>query len=160
MKKIDLGQILTLLANVGVIAGIALLVIELSQTNSAIRGATYQAHANAVEEWDKFLAQSEVLTDTIIRYQDSDFSTLSREDQFRLFELALASYVRIQNLHRQYELGLVDDVFYDHMFQAELEINVPRWKDVGLFDTQLYRTRTYPAFHAEVEKYLDSPLVK
>jgi hypothetical protein len=160
MKKIDLGQSLSLLANFGVIVGIALLVIELSQTNAAIRGATYQAHAEAVEEWDKFLAQSEILTETIIRYQDSDFSALSSADQFRLFQLSLASFNRIQNLYRQYELGLVDQIFYDHMLQAELEINVPRWEDAGLLETQLYQTRTYPEFHAEVEKYLDSPLVK
>ena len=37
MKKIDLGQTITILANVGVIAGILLLAFELSQNNKLLR---------------------------------------------------------------------------------------------------------------------------
>ena len=40
MKKIDLGQTITILANVGVIAGIVFLAVELQQNNEMIRGQT------------------------------------------------------------------------------------------------------------------------
>ena len=40
MKKIDLGQTLTILANVGVIAGIAFLAVELRQNNEMMRAQT------------------------------------------------------------------------------------------------------------------------
>jgi hypothetical protein len=36
MKKIDLGQTITILANVGVIAGIVFLAIELQQNNALL----------------------------------------------------------------------------------------------------------------------------
>ena len=42
MKKIDLGQTLNTLANVGVIAGIVFLGVELRQNTATIQGVTYQ----------------------------------------------------------------------------------------------------------------------
>ena len=43
MKKIDLGQSLTILANIGVIAGIGILAIEISQNTRAQEVGAYQA---------------------------------------------------------------------------------------------------------------------
>jgi hypothetical protein len=160
MKKIDLGQSLTILANIGVIVGIVLLFIELRQTNNAIRGATYQAHSESVEEWDKFIAQSEILVETIARYREASYSELSASDQIRLYSLSLASFNRLQNLFRQYELGLLDDTYYDNIYRAEMEINVPRWVDTGLLESQFYRSGAPATFKAEVDKYLNGPLVK
>ena len=37
MKKIDLGQILTILANIGVVAGIVILTIEIRDSNRQAR---------------------------------------------------------------------------------------------------------------------------
>ena len=37
MKKIDLGQSITMLANIGVIAGIVFLAVELQQNNELLR---------------------------------------------------------------------------------------------------------------------------
>lgn len=160
MKKIALSQTLAVLANMGVIAGIILLVFELRQTNDAIRGATYQAHSDSVENWDKFLADSEFLPDTILRYRESEFEGLSREDQFRLYELALASFNRLDGLFYQYERGLLDEDYYRGMFSAELEINVPRWRDSGLLESQFYKSAVRPTFREEIEKFLDSALVR
>lgn len=43
MKKIDLGQTIQILANVGVIAGIVFLAIELQQNNELQRSSSRQA---------------------------------------------------------------------------------------------------------------------
>ncbi len=43
MKKIDLGQTVSIIANLGVIAGIVFLAIELSQNTDAMRSQTVQA---------------------------------------------------------------------------------------------------------------------
>ena len=40
MKKLDLGQTISILANVGVLAGIVILIIEIDQNNDAL---TFQA---------------------------------------------------------------------------------------------------------------------
>ena len=43
MKKIDPGQTIQILANVGVIAGIAFLAVELRQNNELLRSSSRQA---------------------------------------------------------------------------------------------------------------------
>ena len=50
MKKIDLGQTITILANVGVIAGIVFLGIEVRQNSTQIEQATIAVAAQAVFE--------------------------------------------------------------------------------------------------------------
>jgi len=50
MKKIDLGQTITILANVGVIAGIVFLGIEVQQNSTQIERATIAVAAQAVFE--------------------------------------------------------------------------------------------------------------
>jgi len=40
MKKIDLGQLITVLANLGVIAGIMFVALEVRQARDAVLGAT------------------------------------------------------------------------------------------------------------------------
>ena len=56
MKKIDLGQTINILANVGVIAGIVFLAFELQQNNEllgaqiqAYRFETYRGFANGIQ---------------------------------------------------------------------------------------------------------------
>jgi hypothetical protein len=46
------------------------------------------------------------------------------------------------------------------MFRAEMEINVPRWVDAGLLESQFYQSGARPSFRSEVEKYLEAPLVR
>ena len=53
MKKIDLGQAFSILANIGVIAGIVFLAIELRQNNRLLDlqvRATYSSRANPIAE--------------------------------------------------------------------------------------------------------------
>jgi len=64
MKKIDLGQIVTVLANVGVIVGIAFLALEINQNNRLLRA---QAAASMVE------ARNEIRTLIIGSAEVADF---------------------------------------------------------------------------------------
>jgi hypothetical protein len=50
MRKIDLGQLLTIVANLGVIAGIGFLAYEMRQNTIAISGATVQAIASQSQQ--------------------------------------------------------------------------------------------------------------
>ena len=50
MKKLDLGQIITILANIGVIAGIVLLAVELDQNNRLIEAAAGAAGNQRIED--------------------------------------------------------------------------------------------------------------
>ena len=160
MDNNRLNRWLTLLANIGVLVGLVLLILELRQTNDAILGATYQARTETVENWDKWLAETESVRTAILNYRGSDFQSLSREDQFILFELSIASFNRLDGLFYQYELGLLDEQYYSYMFKAEMAANVPRWKDAGLLETEYYQTGARPSFQNEVNKYVNRDLWK
>jgi hypothetical protein len=60
MKKIDLGQTINTLANVGVIAGIALLAYELNQNNEYLSAqAKFNLHHNKWSIYDEALESAE-----------------------------------------------------------------------------------------------------
>lgn len=63
MKKIDFGQMITILANIGVIAGIAFLAIELRQNNALLRSdAEYRVTQNRMLFVTELLGDIDLLT--------------------------------------------------------------------------------------------------
>jgi len=111
MKKADVGQTLAILANVGVIAGIALLALEISQNTAAIRSQSSIAINDSLAHLNEALYDNPELTDIWIRGRESlmDLDSIEAERfaAFLLERLNLAVYVR--------ELGRVDsaDVHID-----------------------------------------------
>ena len=68
MKKIDLGQAISLLANVGVIIGLAFLAFELRQNNEFMAAeARFNRLSVSMESWS-LLAESDALAE--LRYKD------------------------------------------------------------------------------------------
>ena len=61
MKKIELAQVISILANIGVIAGIVFLGIELQQTQRGMQAQAYQARAFDVIAWQFEVAKDEDL---------------------------------------------------------------------------------------------------
>jgi hypothetical protein len=56
MKKIDLGQVIQMLANIGVIAGIVFLAMELRQNNQLLIEQAQQGMVQNQREWTFFSA--------------------------------------------------------------------------------------------------------
>jgi hypothetical protein len=82
MKKIDLGQTITILANVGVITGIVFLAVELNQNNALLES---EARATRVQirsdAWNR-LAQSPEIVALLVK--DRGGEALSEEEELRL----------------------------------------------------------------------------
>ncbi len=82
MKKIDLGQMMGILANVGVIAGIVFLAFELRQNNDLLAS---QARSNLTTATESYLqnvvANAGGIADIIIKVQTEELSSVER---FRL----------------------------------------------------------------------------
>jgi hypothetical protein len=164
MKKIDLGQTITILANVGVIAGIAFLAYEIRLTRSALVGTTYQQRTTSVENWDFNIANSDNIARAIMNNAEAvangdGFESLSEEDKFRLRSISVATFNRLDNYFYQYELGLISEEMYQHSFAAEMAVQVPRFVEMGTFDNPYVRGALRPSFQQEIEKYLDAELV-
>jgi hypothetical protein len=162
MKKIDLGQTVSTLANIGVIASIIFLAIQVRQTNRSIQGATYQSRASTLTGRMDMLAESQYLAPIIAKLQLEGMDALTFEEKGRLDNSAQGALYRVDGMFYQYELGLLDDQYYRTVFDAEMRLWVPRWRDQGVLEQARRRGYVRPSFDAEIKKYelmlADTPL--
>jgi hypothetical protein len=94
LKKIDLGQAVTILANVGVLAGIVFLGIEIRDTNTQPQIATVQDVTDQLAGWKEFIAADGELSEIYARGM-ADFDQLSPLEHTRfdlMMEAALLRY--------------------------------------------------------------------
>lgn len=67
MKKIDVGQTITILANIGVIAGIVFLAYEMRQNTQVARQEAYSSFTQSITDVNTTIMSSERLADLIAR---------------------------------------------------------------------------------------------
>ena len=73
MKKIDLGQAITILANVGVIAGIVFLAMELQQNNALLAAqASYSQFSIERERRTRLIENIGGIADIVVREMDGE----------------------------------------------------------------------------------------
>ena len=115
MKKLDLGQVITISANVGVIIGIFFLVIEVRQNNLLMMSQTRSQISQSISNVLFSQAQSPYLEDLVPPERMARYSSIGAL-RFNRIELGL---FRIwENIYYQWERGLYED----SEFQSEREI--------------------------------------
>ena len=108
MKKFDLGQTITILANVGVIITLLFVGIEVSQNTRVARGEARQSLADLNQEW------------LVLLSQDGEFNAIWNKVWLTDDELSPAEWSRgvfmmtlhlrrIENVYFQWLENLVDD---------------------------------------------------
>ena len=113
MKSKKLNQWLTLGANLAVLAGLILLIIEISQNNEMMRAQTRSDVSYAIIDNIKLGMDPRV----IAAYQkQTNGQALSAEDESVLDAMANATLRLWENTHYQYRNGLFDD----EEFEADL----------------------------------------
>ena len=111
MKKIDLGQTIAILANIGVFLGILLLVYELNQNRELAAAQIRNEIAQASAEIMRGEAQDAELLDVSMRGIAGEPLTPLELERFQLYWL---SYFQLwQNAHFQYRAGLYDEREYE-----------------------------------------------
>ena len=158
MNKIDLGQVISILANIGVILGIVFLGIQIRQTNRAVAGAAYQARSLAIMERQDWLAESSNLASITLKVEVEGLNSLTELEKSRLDATALGQFYRIDGTYYQCELGLLDREYCGAVFDAEMRLWVPRWRDQGILQLQRQRGFIRPSFDLEIAKYVDGEL--
>jgi len=110
MKRIDLGQTVTILANLGVLIGILLLVYELGQNREMVRAQTRSSVAEmlinllALEVGDPGIAEIQV------KVGSGEPLTPVEMERFQVLQWAYWRYR--ENVHYQYRNGLYDEDEY------------------------------------------------
>lgn len=107
MKKIDLGQIVNTLANVGVIAGIAFLVVEIHQNNQLL---TAQAEYNYLQNRADTSTRAVTNRDfaELLMKRDSG-APLSELDRYQLTRHAMETMLQWQWEYLQMTAGSLDE---------------------------------------------------
>lgn len=107
MKKIDLGRAISILANVGIIAGIVFLALELEQ-NSRILSAQAQFSIASVQiDQIRSIIENSDLADLPVRAVSGE--ELSDSDQIRLWNSARLYFVAWEWEFLQIQAGNLDD---------------------------------------------------
>ena len=91
MKKLDLGQTISIVANIGVIASIIFLGIELRESNTQARISTTQESVAQGSAWREMIASDDVLLDLYVRGL-KDYEHLSEIEQ-QQFDLLMQSFM-------------------------------------------------------------------
>jgi hypothetical protein len=107
MKKIDLGQAVTILANVGVIAGIVFLAVELRQNNHMMRAQTRNDIAQSVVSLLRDISDTELLE--IANKATEGLNQLTRIESNKLLYGYLAQFRTWENIYYQFRMGLFDE---------------------------------------------------
>lgn len=106
MKKIDLGQLLNLLANLGVIVGILLLVLELGQNRDMMRAQIRNELARGLPDFLGLLIENRELADALVRANAGEALTATEDRRTNAWVQLVFRYW--ENVHYQYRQGLYD----------------------------------------------------
>ena len=107
MKKIDLGQTIGIIANVGVLAGLLLLAFELNQNRDLVQAqARHEVSQGVIDQF--FGAASDGEFSELIRKGTSG-DLESDAERFRYGMFLLARFRYWEDVHYQYRMGLFDE---------------------------------------------------
>jgi hypothetical protein len=108
MKKIGFGQVLGVLANLGVLAGILLVVYELNQNREMMRSQTRHDISSEFVGLMISVANNDQLANLIRRGDLGE--ELSPDELYRYERYTRGMFRYWENVHYQYRLGLYDEL--------------------------------------------------
>ena len=128
MKKIDLGQTISILANIGVIAGIVFLGVELQQNNQLLRNQARFVLTDNIHAGNRNRAQDAELMD--VRVKAINGETLSQAEILRLSADSSAVLANWVWEYEQYQLGLIDALPAYHRYIEEYPFFIEHYERV------------------------------
>ena len=116
MDSDRLTRWLTVGANVGVLIGIILLIVELNQNRDMMRAQTRHELAMGIVDLLQIPASNEQLADLMYRVNSGEEVTPRELYQFQMRTNALLRYW--ENVHYQYRVGLYDETEFGKQREA------------------------------------------
>ena len=144
MNDNNINKWLTLGANIGVILGLLLLVVEIRQNTTASRAQTAQAIIDSSRNFLVGIAMDDDFA-RIRQAGQSDIASLSDSDAYRFTAYSRGNWLYFQNVWIQWTLGVVDDRIWWTFKEIICEIqsrpgNLEEWeKHRGVMDEEFVR---------------------
>ena len=102
----DWSAIAEILSSVAVLATLVFFVVEIQQTNDAVRANTYQGMAAMTVEFNAQFFENPEVAEFIAKTASEDYQ-LSADEAIRLRAMISASYRMMNNIWFQYEVGTI-----------------------------------------------------
>ncbi len=107
MKKIELGQTIGIIANLGVIAGIVFLAVELRQNNDLLAAQSRAERLTVRTDWINALYRDDQLADLIVRAQRNE--ELTEAEEFRIENLGERLFTAFEYVYGEVQRGMIDE---------------------------------------------------
>ena len=107
MRKIYLGQTITILANVGVIAGIVFLAVELQQNNELLEAEARQALVDRRISLAGMVASNDELANVVAKAQAGE-EALSPGERRQLYALNVSIFAMVESQFAEYQRGRLE----------------------------------------------------
>ena len=140
-----------LIETVGLLAVVISLILvayELRQTREAIHGETYLQITQQISSTYLQVIQSEGLVDAIVDSMLKKFEELTPRQQIQMQTLAAAKRFELDAYFYQYELGFLNEEFYESVLKQEFLRWYPRMVYAGVWEVEGIR----PNFKEAVER--------
>ncbi len=150
MKLDSLNNWLTLVANVGVVIGLAMLIFELKHASDLSEVSAYQTRVDEISETSKEFALSTDLPEIYERLRTEGTSALSPVELRRVQAWETGKAVRMQAQYYQFQRGFLEEHAYRAMLLAAAA-HLSLWDEIGVFAEDI-------EFRVAVEKTLESTI--
>jgi len=104
----DWSAIAEILSSVAVLATLVFFVLEIQQTNDAVKGNTYQGRAAMTVDFNAQFFENPEVSEFIAKTASADYE-LSASEAIRLRAMISASYRMMNNIWFQYEVGTITE---------------------------------------------------
>jgi len=155
MNSDSVNRWLTLSANVGVVIGLILLLIELDQNSDLVRAQIHQTRSDAHVWMKEESANSEFLLPALEEFRlaggTSDMGAMDRLTPIEAARVKLsmeAAHQDYDNLFYQYQQGYLDEEFYRYRIVPTIKELGPWWQKLDIFESGGRR----PSFDAEIKR--------
>jgi hypothetical protein len=116
MKKVDLGQVITIFANIGVIAGIVFLGFEIRQSTAVAQASSYQQSTEKMADVRATIASDPELVRLWTLYVDQELpDDLDRESVLRLGLMVGNMFGAIEDAYFARQYGILGDAEWERM---------------------------------------------
>lgn len=151
---------LTLVANIGVLIGIFLLIVEIGQNNDLMQAQIEQSRSETLVDWRREVVGNERIAALLAKFEgsaaDLTQEAIDRLDPVELVQLRMlvsSDFYDFENLFSQYERGFVSEEYWLERIDPPIRERASSWKLLYPPDGPSGRK----AFKDEVERILMEP---
>ena len=151
-----LNRWMTLVANLGVVAGLIFLSIEIRQNTESLDESrkqvqlqSYQDYLQNLDESFRDLANSPYMAEIFVKYNNGGVQALSDVELQRLRWQSQTGMQRLDTLHYLHQIGYANTERYESVMLTTGCEHAKRWRDIGIWPDR-------PSFRDAIEELLDT----